>query len=475
MRPSLSDIIRTFISLPLILFLFTIAQNEYLFAPLAVKIGVAAVAAGGIIHRLVRKTKSHTPFWMIVFLCVYNAPMVVGGYVYLARAAFIYALTIFALFFFITRKNHTTVRMGAGIAAVCIFGILSLHFHRNLDFDETLGRCAKEEKKLDRAIEVIHAAKHPYDFTSVESGDESESGKGEAIVAAYGLEDRLRVFDALTGKLKKEISVPRQGEAQRLLGEKNSRFVYAMPWGRRGLREEVLRINIDSGSMLDPWPVNYNYSMGSNSYEQVNGCRNAFEIIEDNGDAYVLCEVSHSLVKINTQKKTPVAELKLPGRDAYDMVFDPAKRRIFTTDYWSSDVVVIDIDGFKFEKRIRVGFSTFGIVQSGRKIFVARPLASQVVEIDADSLTVVRGIEVGYGVRDLEVDEKRGLLFAGNYFDGTVDAVDMKGGVRIGRIFIGQLVRGLGLGAGGRFLYCASGCGVKRIDLDKWLKEIKIR
>jgi hypothetical protein len=474
MCPTLSDLKRTVAALPLILLLFALAQNEYLFVPIVCAVGIAFVAAFGISFRIIRRTRSHTPFWIIVFLCVYNAPMVLGGYTYLGAWLFLLAPIIFAVGFWSIRKSHPALRIATGVVAVSIFGIFSLHFHRNLDFDQTLRRCEREKKTLNPVVELVDAQKHPYDFTIVgefgKSAEPFDDAGREKIVAAYGLGDRLRVFDGLTGALEKEIRLPREGEVQRLVPEPGGSFVYAPPWGRRGRREEIFRIDVKNGKVIDAVPVNYlPASNDDGQSKEVNGCRNVFEVVLDGNIIYALCEVSHSLVKINAWNHQIIGELKLPGLDAYDMVFDPVKRRIISTDYWSPNLVVIDADRFSIDRTLRIGWSSFGIVLHERKLFVARPLAREVVEIDADTLKIVRRIEVGYGVRDLEIDKRRGLLFAGNYYDGTVDAVDVQNGERVARLFVGSLLRGISLCVDGRFLYCATGCGVKRVEIDNWL------
>ncbi len=473
MCPTLSDLKRTVAALPLILFLFAIAQNEYLFVPIVCAVGIACVAVLGISFRIIRRTGAHTPFWIIVFLCVYNAPMVLGGYTYLGAWLFLLAPILFAVGFWSIRKSHMALRIATGVVAVSIFGIFSLHFHRNLDFDHTLRRCEREQKKLSPVVELVDAQKHPYDFTIVDGvgkSPEASDGAGrEKLVAAYGLDDRLRVFDGLTGALEKEIRFPREGAVQRLIATPDDSFVYAPPWGRRGRREEIYRIDVKKWEIIDTVPVNYLATSKNDPDNEVNGCRNVFEVILDGNIIYALCEVSHSLVKISALNHQIIGELKLPGRDAYDMVFDPVQRRIISTDFWSPNLVVIDVDRFSIDRTLRVGWSSFGIALHERKLFVARPLAREVVEIDADTLEIVRRIEVGYGVRDLEIDKRRGLLFAGNYYDGTVDAVDVQNGERVARLFVGSLLRGISLCVDGRFLYCATGCGVKRVEIDNWL------
>ena len=428
------DILRTLAGAPLILFLYAMAQNEYLFTPLVLAAGLVLVAGTGVAWRFFKKQRAHTAFWLIVFLCLYNAPMVIGGYVFIGGWILFFAPFSFAAGFWAIHRRHIVLRLGMAVIFASFFGILSLHFHRNLDFDHTLKRCERQEAKLDPLVEVVDRTKHPYDFGIV-SGQSSD----EYLIAAYGLDDRLRVYAGSTGEFVEEIRLPREGEVQRLLPAPGFAGLYAVPWGRRGLSEEIYRVDVDKGEVVGALRIAGEPGLREDAGLKDDKCRNVFEAVVDGDAMFVLCEVSHSLVKVDLHGKRAKQYLKLPGRDAYDMVFDPVKRRIFTTDYWSPDVVVIDADDFKVESLVHAGWSTFGVVLHERALFVARPLACEVVEIDADTLKIVSRIDVGYGVRDLEVDAGRQVLFAGNYFDGTVDAIDAKTGAKTVRVLYRRL------------------------------------
>ncbi|MCB9477387.1 MAG: hypothetical protein H6685_10990 [Deltaproteobacteria bacterium] len=463
MRPTFSDILRTLAALPFLLFFWVLAKNEYFFVPIVAQVGAAAVIVAGIVLRVVLKRRVHTPFWLVVFLAVYNFPMSVGGYVFLGGKMFLVGPAAFALGLLLFAKTDRPRRLGAGAFAVMLVGILVMHYQRNLDFDEKFQRCEKDAAAVDEPIKPVDDFRHPYDFAVVPvrrevlatSGDFSQA-VGPIVAATYGMSSRVRWFDGGTDELLRTTPVDNHGEVQRLVADPKQYFIYAPPWGRRGEDEELLRLNIKTGDVQ--------------SIDVHGSCRNLFDVAIDRTreKMFGVCEVSHSLVAWHWPSMRPAGEAPLPGRDAYDLAIDEARGRVLTTDYWSPDLTVVDAETLEMAARVRVGWSTFGVVAAADRYFVARPLASEVVVVNADTLEIERRIDVGYGVRDIEYDAGRGVLFAGNYFDGTVDAVDPATGQRLGRLFAGRLLRGLLYEPTRDRLFIAAGCGVRVLDLADW-------
>lgn len=472
MFPTTFDLIRTLAAVPLLAFLSVMALNEYFFVPRVALAGAGLILAAGLVYRVKKKERAYLPFWLTVFLSAYNFPMAAGGYLFLGWKMGLALVAGFSAGYFLLWKARSPRRVGMGLIVAFLLGTFSLHFHRQLDFDQALGRCEKERMRVSPVVRLLNNAKHPYDFARVPA----TKGRRSRIVATYGLGDRLRWFDAAAGGLVRESRLPREGEVQRLTPNARAGVLYAPPWARRGRREEILVIRDGDGEVTGTIPVNFTPGQDPEAagHKPINGCRNLFEILLDPAAKriYALCEVSHSLVRLDAETGQVTGYLELPGRDAYDMVLDPVRRRLFVTDYWSRTLSVVEVEGFTLEKSIPIGWSSFGIVLAGDRVFVARPLASEVVVVDADELKVVGRFPAGYGVRDLEVDEERGILYAGNYFEGTLDAIALDGGRRLRRVFVGKLLRGLLVDPDYDRLYLAVGCGVKTIDLADWLGPI---
>ncbi len=214
-------------------------------------------------------------------------------------------------------------------------------------------------------------------------------------------------------------------------------------------------------------------NFGVMDYLPVPDCRNMIDVESDpvTDDIYALCEVSHTLVKIDAKRNKETQSVKLPGLDVYDFAFDPKRRKFLVTDYLTTNATVVDPDAMKVVRKIRVGWVSTGVKYFDDKFYVALPLVSQVVEVDADTYEVTRKLDVGYGVRDIEIDKNRRILFSGNYLSGSVDAVDLNTGKRLKRAKAGGLIRGVEYHAKTDRLYIASGCGVKFIPVGKWLNE----
>ncbi|MCZ7582542.1 MAG: hypothetical protein M5R36_03965 [Deltaproteobacteria bacterium] len=440
-----ADILRSAAALPVVALLLTLAGNEYFFAPWMSITGCAAIIAAGLVFRARTQKRASIPFWLIVFLSAYNFPLAAGGYVFLKYWSFAVAPLCFGVGWFVYFKAHAVKRMGFGVVLASLFRHFLLHFQRHLDFDASLGRCAAEREKLPASVRVIDETRHPYDFAMVTP----EAGP-RLLAAAYGWTGRLRFWDAESETFVREAKIATEGEIQRLTPSEDGAVLYVPPWSRREDEETILVFDVASGGVVSELTVPH--------------CRNLFDIVIGNapGELFALCETSHTLVRLTTLGDFD-KHVRLPGRDAYDVALNGRFHRLFTTDYWSPYVTVVRAGKLTVERTIRVGWSTFGALSSGDRVFVARPLASEVVEIDAKSLEVARRFDVGYGVRDLEIDAKRDVLFAGNYFDGTLDAVDLGSGERLSRVFVGKLLRGLYFDAETDCVYAATGCGIKAV------------
>lgn len=462
MKPTWRDVGRTAAAFPFLLFLFALAHNEYLFGPKVVDAVLAAVAVAGLLWRVVRKTRAHTPFWMVFVLYAYNVPIWLGGFLFVPVTAALLLPPSLGLGWLILRKHPRPFFVALGLMIWWTTGFVFLHTERHLDLDERLGRCASEEARLDPAARVIDREKHPYDFLhyvppAAPGSDEPE--RDEWIVGAYGLSGMLRWFEPESSRWVRNTPLSGWQKIQRLAVSHDGRYVLGAPWGNRGQREFVLAVDPANTSEVSKIPVE--------------DCRNVYELFVDPSDGriVVLCEVSHSLTALDARTYAPLGSVVVPGRDSYDVAFDPERRRLFVTDYWSPDVSVVDLDTFALTDTIRVGWSSMGAVVYRDRLYVARPLAAQVVEIDLSTLRVTRRMSAGYGARDLEIDARRGLLYVGNYFAGTLDALDLSTGERAGRAFVGRLLRGLMLDTARDRLYLATGCGAKIIEPARWLPD----
>lgn len=433
------------------------AVSEYLFPAWIPSIGCGVVAVICLLYTLITGNRSTIHFWFFTWLAVMDISYSLGGYLFIRYWAIPIILLSFIVGYIIYRKKLLIKRIALGYILVTVAVMLVPRIY-NIDRS-----CKDEPKRLDPVVHYFDNTRDPYDFALVKIPDELRSAHhtlpSRLLLSTHGTTEAVRWFDAKTSRFLAKTPFKEYGTVQRLTPSKNPGIVIGSPWGTRANEtQHILFFDATSFSISGKIPVE--------------GCVHLFEVVEDPAKDvyYALCETSHTLVRIEKggEKQTVV---KLPGRDAYDMVFDPVRRRIITTDWWSPNITLVNADTMTVEKTVPIGWSSFGILIHRDKIYVARPLANEVVEMDGETLQILRRLDAGYGVRDIEVDGQRDILFAGNYFDGTVDAFDLVSGKRIRRAYVGKLMRGLIIDTVRDRLYLGTGCGIKFIFLFEWLHD----
>ncbi|MCL4236166.1 MAG: hypothetical protein KJ042_16805, partial [Deltaproteobacteria bacterium] len=334
MWPRFREIVLAVAAAPLLLLLWGLGHNEYLFGPGYVDLVAGAVIAAGIVWRIRFKTTAHTVLWLFVALCLYNAAISIGGFVFRPWLSVVAVLLSGVLSFVLWRKKHWTIRVGWTVVLASFVGFFLLHYFREIDFDERFGRCRAEEAMLDPAVRVIDRVKHPYDYILYEPPplDDLDGGATRPwVVGAVGVDTfTLRWFDPDAVAFSHLTPLSGWQKVQRLALSADGRLIYGAPWGNRGKREFVLAVD-----PRDPKDV---------SKIPVDNCRNVYELMADpaTGRLWVLCETSHNLVALDGRSYEQVAAADLPGLDAYDIALDPHRRRLFVTDYWSPSVTVLD-------------------------------------------------------------------------------------------------------------------------------------
>jgi hypothetical protein len=102
--------------------------------------------------------------------------------------------------------------------------------------------------------------------------------------------------------------------------------------------------------------------------------------------------------------------------------------------------------------------------EAGR-VYVADASLGLLAEVDYESGRVLRRIPIGFGMRNVQVDRARGVIYVGNFLRGDVIAVDLESGDEVARWFVGRFSRDLALSRDGTALLATSNLGVVRIPL----------
>lgn len=158
-------------------------------------------------------------------------------------------------------------------------------------------------------------------------------------------------------------------------------------------------------------------------------------IVHDGDSLYLLSEndLKISKVDLNTMKivKTQIIDNDMDG---LHMALD-RKGMLYVTNIFQKDnsyfIWLINPLTLKTVKKIQVSGPVLRIIFLKKKdelyhTVPMRPLFASSISIrDVKSLQVKDTIIVPFGLRDIAIDEERGLLFAGNVFTGIVEVIDL--------------------------------------------------
>ena len=437
-------VIGAVLAVPIGLLWFALGRNEYVFAPWGRYVALGAALLVWAVIRFVVKRPAHLFSWLLTVLALYSWHMAAAGYLYVLVWSPLIALALAGLVYGGFRRRDRLWRLLNALQLVLLAGLVLFMMNNQYYFLDEDQRCAREAARLPAAVHSIgNTPRHCYDLGAAPNAQQVGVACGRAA-NAYLL--RLPDLQLLRGA---EI----QTGVQRVTPHPTLPLLALPAWAHWGQDESVYLIDSRSGAVERRVPVP--------------GCRNAFEV-EFLGDRmFVLCEVSHSLHELAAlppyeTKRT----LTLPGMDSYDLAIHPGTQRAYVSDWLSPYLTEVDLTTLKPLRREWIGWVSFGLAFGpDGLLYVAQPLQRRVQAIDINRLSVVRTIPAGYGPRDLDFDARRGLLLVGNYFDGTLDFLRLSDGVRVRRVFVGDLLRGLWGDQAGDRLLVAVGCGLRVVDL----------
>jgi len=107
-------------------------------------------------------------------------------------------------------------------------------------------------------------------------------------------------------------------------------------------------------------------------------------------------------------------------------------------------LLVYDLDTLDLRKEVRLPWTpvTLGSVdEQGRRLYLASLLLDKILIFNLDTLEVVGDLDFELGIRNLNFDPERRWLIIGNFFSGHLLIYDVDGGIPIGKLFLGKLVR----------------------------------
>lgn len=143
-----------------------------------------------------------------------------------------------------------------------------------------------------------------------------------------------------------------------------------------------------------------------------------------------------------------------------DLVVDSASSQLYTANYVSGDVTVIDSGSMAVVGRIDVPGKPTAITMSGKTLYVADRASRTVYAIDTVTRKTTATFATGKGPSDLAVDTKADRLFIANGEGSSIWVYALSSGRRVGTIDPGLEPAGIAVDVEEHKLYVAASLGV---------------
>jgi DNA-binding beta-propeller fold protein YncE len=183
----------------------------------------------------------------------------------------------------------------------------------------------------------------------------------------------------------------------------------------------------------------------------------------------VVCEGGDKVVWIDYQSWQTTATLRLPRTTwPHAAVVDSEQRKIYVcAGSMSRYLYEIDADKHTIIRRAPVGYVTLGMSYdppTGR-LFLSKSISSKILIFDTHRMKTTGYIKTMPGVRDISVDYKRRMLYAGNYIPGVVQTFNIDGDIRARSVaYVSKQVRGIFHDIYTNRTYAASSCGIIKLE-----------
>ena len=162
--------------------------------------------------------------------------------------------------------------------------------------------------------------------------------------------------------------------------------------------------------------------------------------------------------------------------DVQDIAFDYQSRRLFTVSLWKT--AILSELGWKtldIKRQLSIGGSHYDVVYDPKthRIFASAWYGSRVRVVDARKFVLLDSIPTGLGTRALAVANRQELLLASSIYDGRLRICDPGSGKILASLPVGGHVKDIAVDEKRGVAYFWSQCGLFKLDLGQWSKSKK--
>ena len=159
--------------------------------------------------------------------------------------------------------------------------------------------------------------------------------------------------------------------------------------------------------------------------------------------------------------------------DVQDIAFDPRARRLFTVSLWKTPYLTeVDQRTLARKRKVSIGGSHYDVVYDpgSDRVFASAWYGSRVRMVDAKTLQLQGRIPTGLGARALAVAKRQGLLLASSIYDGKLRICNAASGEVREALQVGGHVKDIAVDEARGVAYFWSQCGLYRLDLAPWVQ-----
>lgn len=406
------------------------------FVPLWAAAGATAIVAGFVYFRRGRSLR-RASYELLFVLSVINIPFGAGGYLYApwTAAAAVAVVAAPPVISALAGRAWWPAFRWSLIAVVTAGFLLSVPLRGDAGFD----RCGEDRRSAGRQRETLRrlpSHSNPYGVYIAPGGC--------PVVSCYSMQREIGVTDC-AGHTR-YYDVP--GNPQQIAADPGRNMLY---FPLRGT-------NLVVAATMRPF--------GITGHIEVPGARGLIgaDVQLSTGDIALVGEMKHDLFVVSGETHRLKKRVPLGPGVAYSVAVDQRRGYALVSDWAGLYLHRVDLSGGRV-KKLAMPFASFNVrIDSAAGLaYVARPLRGRIAVIDIEKMQAAGHIDAGYGVRDIALDTRRGMLVCGNYFDGTVDVIDAKSGRRTHRYMAGPLVRGVAADIESGRIALSYTCGVYEI------------